>query len=380
MGLINYTAHMKGNLRKYGSIWQLALPIVFCNCAGPTTPMGAVWAVTPFQATSFKGSFGAGTNNTHSAAAPKIFVTPTKQVLHGPSPLKIYIKDPTGDLTRYDFNVRYNGLDVSSSFARKARYTLDWNKRTLIVENPVLRLPATEDHLIEFFYKNSNGMIAYANYDAPICNAFRFQPVISTGNFSPPIELVSLISDVSRQKGINPGFMTGLVAQESGFNPKLVSWAKALGLTQITTVAEKEIIAQHPTWPRYRELENYSVSKVKLFIQKDKINRRNEWRLNPRLSVQGATDFIQAIAEKWSTKENKELIRILFDDPEIATNKLILASYHSGYNRVSAALYEHGKNWLKSPQLKEARKYVNKVFSYCHTFVDSEEALYAKAS
>ncbi len=358
----------------------ISFPILHLGCAGPTTPLGAVWAVTPFQATASKNTFGSSLPFTTTGNIPKIYITPAKQVLHGPSPLKIYIKDPNGDLTHYDLNVRYNGMDVSTSFSRRARYYHDWQKKILVVENPVLRLPPTEDHLIEFFYKNSSGAIAYANYDPPICNAFQSQSVISTGEFNPPIDLISIITHISRSKGVNPAFMTGLIAQESGFNSRLVSKSKALGLTQITSIAEKEIINQHPEWPQYPGIENLSVSKIKFLIQKDKINTRNEWRLNSKTSILGATDFIEAIAEKWSTKENKELIKILFNDPEIALNKLILASYHSGYNRVSAALYEYGKNWIKSPQLKEARKYVNKIFSYCNSFVDSEEGSHAKAS
>jgi soluble lytic murein transglycosylase-like protein len=55
-----------------------------------------------------------------------------------------------------------------------------------------------------------------------------------------------------------------------------------------------------------------------------------------------------------------------FDEAE--RTKLLLASYNSGYARVLTALRTYGKNWITSPELHEARRYVNRISSYCDYF------------
>lgn len=342
-----------------------------CGCAGPHTPLGAVWTLTPTPA--------AAENIQETPdplkAGPEIRITPSKQILHGPTPVRITIKDPIGDLTHYSLRVRYNGYDVSDSFARQSRFRQEWQDRTLVIENPVVRLPASSDHVIEFSYRNATGSSAYARFDSPLCHAFKPRTVSNTGDFRPSRALIQLIEKTALKEGFNPAFFTGLVAQESRFEPNAVSWAKAVGLTQITSTAAREVTESRPDWPRYPGIEEMPVDRLKVLIMSGRVNARNEWRLDTRHSIEGGVVFVRILVERWSTEGNLEKIRAIFPDQEqaeVAMTQLVLASYHSGYARVRGELDRLGKDWLRSSELKEARKYVNRIFSYCHHFVENE--------
>ncbi len=356
------------------------------GCAGPLTPIGAVGIWKPGQV----GGEGelvfeeaqrrkAARKDAASDSEPRISITPSRQILHGRASVRVTIKDSLGDFSNYQLFVRYNGNDVSDSFMRQSRISTDIDGRKLVIENPVVKLPATADHLIELVYLNSLGSLAYSRYDAPTCSAFRARPIHHVGEFSPPKRLVRMIQKVSQDEGFNPAFFTALVAQESSFNPRQVSWAKAIGLTQVTTIAEKEIAPLFADWPRFPGMERLSASQVKFLVLNGEINASNEWRLDSGKSIKGGAAFLRLLAERWSTPANMKRIRGIFRDPEVSHTRLILASYHSGYARVSSAVDQYGTDWLKAPSLREARKYVNRIFSYCNYFAegdskDAEEA------
>lgn len=346
------------------------------GCAGPNTPLGALWVLTPTEALGNRQIARENLTDPGQQALgrhlPQIRVTPGTQVLHGPSALKVIVRDPAGDLDRFRISVRYNGFDVTRSFLRQCRIEQRWGERSIVYENPVLRLPANEDHQIEFSYMSASGDAASVRYSPPLCYAFRPKPVTTTGDFSPSSGLLSAIDSIAREEGFNPAFFTGLVAQESRFVPTAVSWAKAVGLTQVTSGAEKEIAAIFADWPRYPGVEGMRVELVRLLVVSGRMNAVNEWRLDPARSLRGGAVFARLLAERWSSPERLARIRELFPDPEIEHGKLILASYHSGYSRVSGALEARGRDWLKSPELREARKYVNKIYSYCSYFEKGE--------
>lgn len=358
---------MSGSLLKKAFIAMLS-SLYLAACAGPVTPLGAVWK---WRATGDGGRIlGDGALRAPAAQNPvEIAVQPNKQVLHGPSPIRVWIKDPKGDLDLSRLLVRYNGLDVSESFAQNS--TVRRRGGVLEIENRTLSLTPNTNHFIEFMYQSHEGSQAYLNYLPPSCLAFRQKEIKSTGDFRPTAALLSMIERNATQSGLSPVFLSGLIARESGFNSRRVSWNKAIGLTQITSLAEKEIIAQFKDWPRYPGVEESPASFVKVLVLTHQMNRSNEWRLDPLRSIQGGIAYALKLAERWSTQENKERLQKIFPNPAEAQTQLVLASYHSGYARVQSALDKRGLHWLESPALREARKYVNSVTSYCEHFSES---------
>jgi hypothetical protein len=358
---------------------SLLLTSLSPGCAGPTTPLGSAWVVTPAQATGAPLSSLRKLAREVAQAAelrepePRIRLTPLHQVLHGRSTLKLVIDDPSGDLSHYDLQIRYNGIDVTASFLREASIKALPGEQRVLVEHPRIRLPASRDHSIEFAYVNSRGLVAYASYGPPDCSAFKPSEVRTLGDFSPEPWLLKSIERSSIQGGFNPAFVTALVAQESGFDVRQVSEAKALGLTQVTTVAEQEVAREHADWPRYSRLPALSVGSVRRMVTLGELNARNEWRMDPAKSVQGGVTYAHRLVERWRTPENQRLLRAVFSDVEGAEGRLVLASYHSGYSRVKDALNERGRDWLSAPELTEARWYVNRIVSYCDHFSESED-------
>jgi hypothetical protein len=326
-----------------------------------------VWALTPAQARD-----SAISKDAARADGPVIRFSPSRQVLHGPSAMKILIEDQDIDFDHYEVAVRYNGLDVSKNFLQRAKVTSDKEHSRILIENPMIQLSSLEDHQIEVLYRNPLGHVAYARYDSPRCELFQPTPVRNVASFNPSHRLVQLIERISHEKNINPAFSTGLIAQESGFNPRAVSWAKAVGLTQVTPIAEQEILRLNPTWPVYPEFNERPVPSMKALVMSGRVNAKNEWRLEPEQSIRGGIDYTILLSRLWSTPENTAKIRTYFSDVEAERTRLILASYHSGYSRVLSALDANGAQWIFAPELSEARNYVNRILSYCSYFTEKE--------
>lgn len=390
----------------------LLLSAALSGCAGPTTPLGAIWSLTPeaakqkkiltdaLQVQAYDDTASkttpeklppplpigpaeavatltpqppANATPARSLGSPKlhphISFWPRHLVLHGRTPLRITIEDPTtNNIHGYRLIVRYNGADVTSTFLLRATVEQQEETRKLLVENPSVRLSPAHDHEIEIFYLSPSGAVSYARYENPKCYAFRPTEVHTIGEFDYNQDVIRSIEKISRKGGLNPSFFTALVAQESGFNSNVVSWARALGLTQITSSAEADFIDKYSGWPRYQGVSDIPVPVLKALILAGRMNAGNEWRLDPDKSIQGGVDYAIMLAEKWSTPEQLAKIRATFEDPEEAHTELVLASYHSGYNRVLIAFDRLGKLWLYSPDLHEARKYVHKIESYCDYF------------
>jgi soluble lytic murein transglycosylase-like protein len=228
--------------------------------------------------------------------------------------------------------------------------------------------PDVPEHKIEVSYHGAVGTRAYGRLQPPVCRAFQVEKVVNTDRFEPPQNLLELIDHIARAKGFNPSFATAMVAQESSFHTKTVSWAKAVGLTQITPIADSELGTDSSHWPRYPGIHEMPVALLRFMIGRGEINGKNEWRLNPELSISGGLAYAQILANRWSTPEMQSRLRAQFKDPEVEQTKLTLASYNSGYSRVLSALNDYGHSWLSSPELDEARRYVNRIMSFCDYF------------
>jgi hypothetical protein len=373
---------------------------LFSGCAGPTTPLGAIWDLKPSRserekivqrqeerpdelparalgsrapASLFGFSTGFGTDRN-----PTVTFDPPRQVLHGPRTVKVIIDDPRGIRAGYDLKVRYHGHDITRSFLLQAHVSRVRHGQRLVVEVPSVRLSAISEHLIEVGYRNVDGRRAVERYHGPICRAFEHHALETTDDFNPDAQLLKAIEMVSKQTGFNPAFTAALIAQESAFNPKSVSFARALGLTQVTPLAETEVSDVFSNWPRYPGINELSAPMLKILVMSGKVNSKNEWRLNPERSIRGGLAFAQMLSDHWLDTEGYSKIGWIasgsgMDDAEVARTRLILASYNSGYTRVLSALHRYGSAWLTAPELKEARKYVNRIFSYCDAFQQTQE-------
>lgn len=346
------------------------LSLLFLGCSGPNSPLGATSSLFPeSQTPPYTPSQGESDTQPLSAS---IQFYPERQVLHDTASFELAVTDYLEPIQRKHVHVLYNGLDVSEKFLRSSVPVSGIAQNQIRVSIPRMYLNPYESHKIEVFYQNQSGFVIHRKYKPPTCKAFRTVEILNTGKFNPSAQLLDTIREQAEDRGVSPVFLTALIAQESAFDEKAVSWARAIGLTQITPIAEKEIIQEYPEWPRYDGINDMPLAWLKLQIQRGKINAQNEWRLNTERSILGGLTHAQNIAEKWSTRERLDQIKSRFENPEIEHTRLILASYHSGYYRVYRSFLRNKENWLNSVQLREAKKYINRVFSYCYHFSQSQ--------
>lgn len=365
------------NLSRHKLCLPLALaPLLFGGCAGPATPLGALWATTSTEVKNGPLSFIASIFNFAGRgpdSVSDIRFYPKRQILHRATPMTVVVEDLNGIRANYKLVVRYNGMDVTPSFMRQATVSYHDDGRQLVVRVPTIRLSPKKDHLIEIIYGNNGTRLnSYARYQPPTCNALEHRNILSTDVFAPESELVGLIRTISEQTGFSPAFAAALVAQESSFNPRTISWARAIGLTQVTPVADDELAKNYSSWPRYPGLNSMPLPWVKMLVLTGTANEQNEWRLNPRASIFGGLTYLHMLVERWHEPDNLSRIRAVSDDPDQEITRLVLASYNSGYARVQGAYSRLGRAWLTAPELREARKYVNRIFSLCDHFANGE--------
>jgi hypothetical protein len=339
------------------------------GCAGPTTPFGGLNGFGKLVEV-IKEKTGAGTHN------PVITFEPHHQLFHDKATLDIVIEDPKGVPRDHRLVLIYNGLDVTSTFlAHSERIYMDLrhNRMKLTMKN--FRLPPGREHDIRLaYYREVDSEAIVANYEPPICPAFEHERrLASVPRFSASPRLVEWIDIHSREEKLNPYYVAGLIAQESSFDPLAVSQGKALGLTQITYLGEGEVVKENPTWPRYPSINDMSALELKLAVLNGEVNARNEWRLNPELSVKGGVSYLAYLSNYWKREERKALLEKSVGSSEQVLSEVMLASYNSGAARVARALDRRGADWLQDEELSEAKTYVRRVNSYCDHFTRGRE-------
>ena len=353
-------------------------------CAGPTTPLGAIHSFGKPNKKNYvkiktqkldetppeSQSRNLASTQTQDLK-PKIYFYPGKQVLHQVNDLSIQVHDPKGISPDYKMFVFYDGYDITNSVSVQRRDTIIKSKNQLYVSIPRLRLPADRENNIQFVYVRSKASSpVMAEFEKPTCSMFDNKIPILDSQFQIPDLYLQYINKYSLQGKVNPSLFAGLVAQESSFDPKAVSWAKAIGLTQVTSVAEEEIISDFPSFPRNPKISDMSLPVLKTLILMGKLNEKNEWRLNPENSIKGGIAYLQYLDNYWRKPQNLEMVTNTFQDLDLGLSQVILASYNSGSSRVKTALEARGYDWINDEKLGEARKYVNRISSYCHHFAE----------
>lgn len=336
------------------------------SCAGPYHPFGSQYSVNSLksQILTKKIKRSIASEDPYLYSEAKINFSPKYQVLHESRTFSVTIEDKKILNNSSSVEFYYNGLEITSLIESISKVEKNHNSLTYKIKN--LTLPAGMKHKFFVAYKsNSISIPIVREYPFPNCN-IKDKLSLTTDLMKTNLKTRRAVRDISTINGINPALMAGLIAQESSFNPRAVSWAKAVGLTQITPLAEKQIFEKkqfkaYPSWNRL------PASILKTYIRSGKINSKNDWKLNPTTSIDGGAQYLNYISGFWKRPQNKGAIPDLMNNSEDLTS-IILASYNSGPSRVKRRLLTRGTDWLNARDLKEAKKYVFKVKSYCREF------------
>ena len=361
---------------------SLALSMLAGACAGPTTPFGALSEWNPKSDSSGASPRRDPSDEGHKTWVSSLFADneekplharivflPARQNLHGKSIFRFVVRDDRGLDESAHVRILYNGDDQTKNFLSQSSKTLNKARSKIEFRMQNLRLPAKREHSIQVIYsKDGINIDAEATLPPPTCAGFAKGWIASTGDFSPPMEWIEEMQSKAQEQNINPAMLAALVAQESGFDARALSWSKAIGLMQITPIADRELSVFHADWPRYSDVENLSFPHLKLLVESGRINSKQDWRLDPQLSIAGGLTYLNTLKSYWTSAQNLELIRKSYLEADEVLTDLVLASYNSGATRVLGSLKQHGSKWLDSEELNAARTYVRKIISYCYEF------------
>ena len=341
------------------------------GCAGPTHPFGH------FKGRPIKGLTKEDLERPNRLPASlfdkksnaKISFLPKAQNLHSKMDWEIQIFDKDGITAQSQFEVYFDGKKITKQIRDIASINTNEDGKSINIKIPNTRLRIKDgNHIFVTYKRNPYFREIHQYFEPPACSFFEFQQVNNVPGYQASNKLINYINQTSLQHQVNPAMMAGLIAQESSFNPNAVSWAKAIGLTQVTPAAETEIFNKLKSpWPQYPQLNKLNVAEIKALILLGKVNEETEWRLNPKQSIQGGIEYIKYLEKYWTSEKVQKEISPFFNHNE-PWDDLILASYNSGASRVKRAIHKHGKNWIQSNELNEARNYVKKIHSYCFHF------------
>lgn len=348
------------------------------GCVGPSTPFGAVTSlkVPPQEikeANEKKVMVEAPELREPTSIPilaprknPSISFTPDRQVLHTNRDWRIDFTDVDTRNFAQKVRIFFNRQDVTKRVLSLAKIEPKADEVTLIF--PKLRLPFDRYNQIEVQYLNSDAGLVRKRFLPPACSMYDQGRIQNTEPFEVNTKLLEKIQKNASKYSLNPRMMAGIIGQESGFNPNAVSWAKAIGLTQVTPLAEAEILDEFDHFPRFPRLNSQPVWKIKSMIQLGKVNGKNEWRLNPNQSIEGGLAYLEYVDAYWRKEVNAQVLSTLTGDPYMIYTQVVLASYNSGPSRVKRAIQLMKDRWIQHGDLREAYKYVNRIFSYCHHF------------
>ena len=333
--------------------------IVLIGCAGPSTPFGA----NIFISQDIKVDLNYLKNENI-----KISSYPKKQYYNSPFHFTLNILDPYFNLEKFKYKILYNNKELSRWIKTETVHLPQSKNTPLKIEFSNLAILPGHINQISFLYYTSISKLP-VRYDFNIPDCFKSynHNLFETNPFTISKHIKKNILTYSKDYDFNPSLIAGLIAQESSFNQKALSYAYALGLTQITPTAAKEIRKYKPDWDIYPSFERMDISEIKDHLKKYQINQVNDWRLNPQKSVEGGVLYLDHLESYWAKKTNSKLLAKIFNQ-NIPYTDILLASYNSGAYRVKKSIKKQKEKWLLSPELKEARKYVMNIKSYCYSF------------
>jgi hypothetical protein len=329
-------------------------------CAGPNNPFGSkVWINSEFK------------HQIESADYATIKSFPENKVYHKPFDMIIQIADENGVPKNFRYQVLYNG-EVIDSWWKTEKIAFDKENPNIvnIVFSDLSLLPERENKIDILYYRNAASKPVVYSIKPPSCS---FEDALRIGSLDPfedraPVGK-SFLENISLDYRLNPPLLAALVAQESSFNPQAVSWAKAIGLTQVTPIANQEVITYKNHWPVDERINHMNYLQIKARILAGKINEETDWRLDKHKSIEGGIIYLKELKKYWTKKSSIKLLNQTFNR-DIPWTDILLASYNSGAYRVKKSIKRNKRSWLQDQELKEAKKYVKNIKSYCHAFSD----------
>ncbi|MBT3979882.1 MAG: transglycosylase SLT domain-containing protein [Bacteriovoracaceae bacterium] len=360
-------------LRHIKQLVKIVVVLTIVGCAGPMTPFGA------YDIPQDQQSSKSLKNQTQTSSIPPSYINvyPEKLILHRPIDLRVVVNNPGGIDSEAQINITYNKKPIPKKYIKRSKKLISKDGKTLNLIFKNIRFIPGKFNKLEVSYTREDGQSFMKSVGPGHCSMYTAQDIKHWEHFKVPDEIKGLIKSISKKEKYGASFLAALIAQESSFNPKAVSWSKAIGLTQVTSIAEQEIFFKKKMrWPRYYRLNKLPVYFIKSYIKMGIINNHNEWRLNPKLSIEGGIRFLDYLNGYWSYRSNRKLLEKTFKNHAIPKEQIILASYNSGAYRVKKAIELYGKDWALDPKLVEAKKYYQNILSYCYTFEKSSELAY----
>ncbi|OIQ20540.1 MAG: hypothetical protein BM556_00945 [Bacteriovorax sp. MedPE-SWde] len=355
----------------------LGISLLASSCAGPMNPFGSDTANIFDRAN--EAPLWKSKRVPAEFSNVDISFFPKRQNWHSSHDFYIILQSKTEKLTINNVKLYWNHKDISKSLFSAKEIVFE-NEESLIIKVKSLRLMANSENDINAYYVSALNKKVYGQeYKRPRCEFREEMKVTHTTPFKVKPSFIKLVSNESKNHKINPSLMTALIAQESGFNPNSVSYAKAIGLTQVTNLASHHVLKKFRSWKSDRRIKKLPAPLVRAMIKLGKINRNHDWRLDKRKSVKGGIAYLEYLDRYW--RGNIELIERVYGtnyDREQIYTDLILASYNSGPYRIKMRLIREGRKWYKSNLIKEARKYMGKIKSYCYHFNQKKGGGYEK--
>lgn len=337
----------------------LCLNILLCvSCAGPMTPFGGDVFISEEYTRS---------PTIHKKNVDLTF-TPGRQYFNSPYDLKIKLTDPDFEINKFRYEIVYNNKVLNRWYkSEEIKFPTNKNDPIEITFKNLSILPGNINKIIFLYYPADSDKPMLHELQVPECFKELRTTDINIAPFEVSEKLESNIKALSEKYKYNPSLVAALIAQESSFNPKALSVAKALGLTQVTPVAHREINRFKKNWRIYPGFSKLPFKKIQKKLSYGKINALNDWRLNQEKSIEGGIIYLEYLQNYWSNPEAEKLLSEVFQDAVPRTD-ILLASYNSGASRVKTAISTNKKNWLFDKNLNEARKYVMNIKSYCYSF------------
>ena len=346
------------------SVIILSFSLFIYSCAGPTNPFGG----DVFISDNF--SF----DKLYTGDDIQLNFSPGRQYYNSPYSLKINLIDPNFNITNFRYEIIYNNRKINRWYkSEQIKFPQDRLKPIEIRFNNLSILPGHTNKIKFVYYPvNSDSPIIH-EIKVPECfKEFDSRETLHIAPFKVSSSLKNDIELMATKHGYNTSLVAALIAQESSFNPKAMSTAKALGLTQVTPLAHQEIKKFKKDWNIFPDFSNMSYKQIRSELSKNSINPNNDWRLDQKKSIEGGILYMKYLVSYWNAPKKRKLLSHTFKN-DIPTVEILLASYNSGAYRVKKSITNGQQDWLFDQSLKEARKYVMNIKSYCYAFTKGRE-------